>query len=148
MRGRGGVRLFRATCFADTRTLFQKLDLPAGETTVMHEFVAPGAAGPSAAQESHISVQSLAAHVADPWLNAEQHRRPFSTSKSNAHERSIANQTIQEQGGVHAHNLRQPDLGSKCQVASCLIAPDCMFTAPSSPGPSRRTCLLYVCLTV
>jgi hypothetical protein len=51
----------------------------------MHELVADGAAGPSAAEHGFVPIQSLLADFTMAWLDREEHRLPVTTGFPNTH---------------------------------------------------------------
>jgi hypothetical protein len=71
--------------FTNPRPCFQKRDLPAGETTVMNEFIADRAAGPPAAQQRGIPIEALFTHLTLSGLDPKEHRLPFAARFSDAH---------------------------------------------------------------
>lgn len=73
------------TSLADSRSRFQKGDLSAGETSIVDEFVADRAAGPSATEQRGVSIEPLLADFAMSRFDREQHRLPLSAAFSNTH---------------------------------------------------------------
>lgn len=55
------------------------------EATIVDKFVAERAAGPSAAEEGLIPIQSLLTDFAVPGLDPQQHGLPISAGFSDAH---------------------------------------------------------------
>lgn len=74
-----------AAGLADARSCFQKRDFPAGEATIVDEFVADGAPRPSTTEHRFVTVQTLLADFAMSRFNREQHRLPVPTGFSNTH---------------------------------------------------------------
>ena len=61
----------RPAGLANARTRLEKTDFPAGETTVMHEFVAHGTARPSATPHRFVAIKALLTNLAVPGLNPQ-----------------------------------------------------------------------------
>ena len=86
LRGRrGGPLLSCPAGLARPRSCFQKGDFPTGEATIVDEFIADRAAGPSAAEHRFVSIEPLLTNCAVPGFNPLQHRLPISAAFSNTH---------------------------------------------------------------
>ena len=70
---------------ADAGTSLEERKLSAGETTIVHEFVAHGAARPAAAKHGFVAIQPLLADFAMTRLDRKQHRFPIAAGFANAH---------------------------------------------------------------
>ena len=75
--------------FTNPRPCLQKRDLPAGQTTVVDEFIADRAAGPPAAQQRRIPIEALFTDFAMPRLDPKKHRLPFAARFSDAHREGV-----------------------------------------------------------
>ena len=73
------------TDYAHPRTPLEKFHFPAGETTVVDEFVADRAAGPAAAEQRLVAIQTLLANFAAARFDAQQERFPVAAGHANAH---------------------------------------------------------------
>jgi hypothetical protein len=81
----GHSSLSRAASLADAGPGLEKREFSARETTIMHEFVAHSATGPTATNHRLISIQALLADFAVSRLDREQHWLPIATSFPDAH---------------------------------------------------------------
>jgi len=86
LRGRRGAPLLSCPAgLAYPRSCLQKGDFPTSEATIVDEFIADRAAGPSAAEHCFVPIEPLLADCAVPGFNPLQHRLPISATFSNTH---------------------------------------------------------------
>jgi hypothetical protein len=64
---------------------FQERDFTAGQTAIMDELVAQGAARPPAGEKCLIAVEPFLADCAIPGLNPQEHRLPSPAAFSDTH---------------------------------------------------------------
>src|SRR5262249_17499339 len=62
---------------------------PAGEATIMDEFVTDRATGPASPQDGLIPIEVFLTNSAQARLCRKQHRLPFTTAFSNAHSERV-----------------------------------------------------------
>jgi hypothetical protein len=74
-----------AAGFAHAGAGFQERDFAAGQTAIMDELVAQGAARPPAGEKRLVAVEPLLADCAVPGLNPQEHRLPIPAAFSNTH---------------------------------------------------------------
>ena len=84
-----GLFLSRSAGLANTRTRLKKTDLPAGETTIVHELIADRAARPAAAEHRLITIEALPADLAIAGLDPQQHGLPLTGSFPNTHSAEV-----------------------------------------------------------
>lgn len=72
--------------FTDARPPLQEFEFPAGEATVVDEFITDCAARPAAAEQGLVAIQTLLANFAATRFDAQQERLPIAPGHSNAHE--------------------------------------------------------------